>query len=270
MMDWLQEHDWIRYALALAVGVLVYKALGPVFGSKRRLHKAAQDANQRHEVLFNSGFRWAKVDPASYPHLDHAYYAKATESMAKLGFEPVGDVEYLHVTQGSPAMPTFVRVFADQQGEAYGAAFHIRVRGLNKWLLKLAGGDPNMRVMEFNTSLSNGHYILSVNTANSPGLTHPKEFHYRRYPAAISARALLERHRETVAQLCRGREQDPVPRRVTSLEAILEQEAHQHEAEQGYRNQAGAINDEELARLAPHLTDQERKDYLQELERSRK
>lgn len=236
-----------------------------------QLERAARAIAAQTETTYNSGYRWEETDITKFQMLDGSFYEKAAAEMAELGFIHALDMNCLHITEANANHKVFIRTFLTERGDCYGSAFHFRVCGWDRVLMRLLGHKPDHRIIGFASGLSDGRFIHTANNHGLPKMSHPDEVVMHRHPINTPAHVLLAHHRETLAQLCGGGDTDPVPLKASTLDQVLELEKREHMIEQAYRQgiECGFTEDE-VRDLSPNIADGERKRFLELMKKQKK
>lgn len=254
------------YRLILVICILLC-VVWRIATKKRRLRRTAKEISEDVGKTYDSGFRWKSVDLNAFKQLDQVFYHKTTEFFYSRGYHVVGDVEYLHVTEGNPNCKTCVRLMASDEGNEAVAIFNIRIRGWQKWLLKLTGNATDYRTVELQSVLSGGRFIMTNNTGDLLALSKPKKVMVYTAPTNISAAALLRMHQANVSQFCTEAPDAPKLCKMRTLEEILHYEEIQHEVCNKHRKESSTLTAGELDRLGKDLTENEKSIILDELKK---
>ena len=177
-------------------------------------------------------------------------------------------MEYLHVTEGNPSARTCVRLLVHREEDCNVALYNVRIRGWQKWLLKLMGHASDHRVVEVQSVLSNGCFVMTNNAGDSIAMTQPKEIFQYKYPITTSAELLLKMHQDNLSKLCAQLPESPVPIKINSLEDIIHYEEVQHNLNADYRSSQPVLTEEELVKFGSGLSQSDREILAQEFKKN--
>lgn len=244
---------------------LWHKLLGDSLG-RRYFKKRVRQAAVSQQCSFFSEFRWQKVSLKNYPRLDHVFYETMTAELSKLGFRSWGEVEYLHVTAGSPNLRTAMRLHGDSGGLMGAGVFHLHVAGLVGWRNRVIRGNKELRVLEFQTALSDGRFVSTNNAGNRPKLSSPPEIQRFSLGGSTPVAVLYHAHLGNVRQVTSGsRLAEPV--QVANLESAMEMDKRQHILLQNYRRDLATVwTKEEMDSLAPNMDTKRREAWANEVQ----
>ena len=255
----LTDSAW-QDALVIGFALIIFY----VWRRKRHLERAAKNITKSTDITFNTGYRWEETDLSHFPMLDPDFYEKTSEQMEDLGLRHLVDMNCLHLTEANPNQKVMMRTFLSESGDYGATAFHLRVTGWSRILMRLLGHKPDCKIVGFTSYLSDGRFIHTANNAGFPKLSHPEEVVFYRYQESTSPRELLAHHRETLNQLYQGDDEATVIIKVKTLEEMIEMETREHLIEQRYRQGLDSqYTENEVRDLSPSLSEQERQRFLE-------
>jgi len=268
MLDYISGFDFVWNDWYFLIGIIICWQGFRMMNRKRKVRKVARDIHENVQNAYNSGFRWKSVDLDSFHKLDLGFYHRTTELLLGKGYQLIGDVEYLHVTESNPNCRTCVRMLISSDGKDSAAIWNLRVRGWQFWLLKMLGEGTDYLTVEFQSALSDGRFIMTNNTGQSPKLSSSRKILSYTNPESIPVAKLLTMHRENLAQFDSGVEGAPTTVEMHSLEEVIKYEEIQHELQSLHRTNNASLTEEELDRLGPDLSASDKDLFLEELKRS--
>jgi len=166
----------------------------------RQYREGAKKIRDEMRSLFVADHEYAireRVDPP-VRGLDAALYREFSAWSEGKGLRWRGDVEDLTATRVHPKLRSAMRVATLDDGSISAAAYHIRVRGVTRLMLRLLGQPTDHRVVEMETELSDGRFLSTTN-ASAAALLDPPPQLLRELVPGLPWDAMLERHKERVA-----------------------------------------------------------------------
>jgi len=200
------------------------------------------------EALYKGPHKYREVSLEGFPHLDHGYYERLTAALEALGFRRLGDVEDVTSNASGIALPTLIRTLVSGDGKTVAGIYWVTVPGPLGFLLRLMRYIP-ARVVDLETPLDNGHFILTSN-AQAGGLDSPPEIHNEFMPRDTEPHDLWARHRARLVEL----ERREPPIRGLPTADLAESVRHQVQIDEikarFRRDRPGLLSTSELKRLA--------------------
>ena len=232
--------NWILALVAVVAGLYLWQRLstrgagGKLFGSMKALYEGP------HE--------YREVSLEGFPHLDHGYYQRMTAALEALGFRRLGDLEDVTSNASGIALPTLIRTMVSGDGKTVAGIYWVTMPGPLGLLLRLMRYLP-ARVVDLETPLDNGHFLLTSN-AQAGGLDSPLEIHNEFMPRDSEPRDLWARHRARLVEL----ERREPPIRGLATADLAESIRYQHQIEEikarFRRKRPGLVSAQEMERLA--------------------
>jgi hypothetical protein len=188
--------------------------------------------------------------------LDNAYYEAMGARLEREGFRWLGDLEFKHLTRHDLAMKTCVRTFLHAEGTTSAAVWHLHPSP------KVPKG---LKTIEFETELSDGHWVISRNHAESKMRPDPEHV-TENIRSTDDPADLFKSHQKAVQ---RYRETRPAVQLITlqDLSGVIAGQKRQALLEAAYRRRIGGVTEKELRALAPELSRKDIRRLLQEIQR---
>ena len=231
---------WILALLLAMGGLYIWQRLstrragGKLFGSMKALYEGP------HE--------YREVSLEGFPHLDHGYYQRMTAALEALGFRRLGDLEDVTSNASGIALPTLIRTMVSGDGKTVAGIYWVTMPGPLGLLLRLMRYIP-ARVVDLETPLDNGHFLLTSN-AQAGGLDSPPEIHNEFMSRDTEPHDLWARHRARLVEI--ERREPPV--RGLATADLAESLRYQNEIEEikarFRRKRPGLVTAQEMERLA--------------------
>jgi hypothetical protein len=258
--------------LFLVIGALVVVFLFTRKSVERDRHRViargAAKIERQLSTVYGGVHEYQEVDLADFPFLDHAYYAAVTDELTDAGFSLCADVEDATMTRANPRLRTCLRTMLGDGGLIRAGIADVKPTGSLR-LLQILGLIPrHTKDIELVSEVSTGKFLSTSNTHGLDQMTMPGEFQCERMPSSTGASALLERHRERLAQLLKGataaspiyfRDYDDVIASAQRGNVILSR----------HREELGGLTREELERIVKRPLKPREQALLDELDRKR-
>ena len=207
----------------------------------------AQELLQAMQSLYVPQHTFQQVDGKTFRKVDQKHYQRTQIILEKLGFRRVADIEDITVTQSNPANRTFIRVFLSSDRTIVSACYHFPLAWLVR-LLQWVGLAPcGGKVIDLETELSDGSFIVTSNTQEMDTTADIPGVHRQQFPHNTTAETLLSQHRAKLREF--------VQRGIQPLKQnnYAEIEAAQHRLQaikSGYRASVGFVTNEDIDRTA--------------------
>lgn len=137
-----------------------------------------------------------------YPKYQQAFARQALQTMAKAGFELVGDYEPLHL-RDVLGKPTLVRIYSGDQGTCFAASYRIAPKwpGPMGFLMLLFSGKwKKPAVIELETAISDGHFIITNNSGSANPFTYGGNIAIEKLALGTKTEDVIKRHRTRVRE----------------------------------------------------------------------
>jgi hypothetical protein len=197
-----------------------------------------------------------------YPAYQRSFAESAWKEMKKAGFSKVGDYEPLHLRE-LLGKPTLVRIYSGDNATIFAASY----RAAPKWpglivflVMFLTGKWKKPSVVELETALSDGHFIITNNSGSLNPFNYGGNIDIRKMSSDTKATDLIERHRKRVADYLNSHDHTH-PLRASGLEEICALLKQLSVSKNEYRKSIGYASEDELqsmlgrqyAKLAPRV-----------------
>lgn len=190
---------------------------------------------------------FAPADPGDFPRSARQHCERQEQALRELGFKPLGDYEPRHLG-AQLGRPTFIRFMRDGDGEIVAANYRVYPRRPDGWLrllMLVLGQWKRPKVIEFQSELSDGRFVITNNTAGLDPFEGGPDFFSESFPARKPARRLLDYHRQVLADLKSnnpGLEVVAIP----DFAALVASEERQQALKTRYRRKVGLATEDEL------------------------
>lgn len=213
---------------------------------RRAIRKAAANIHAHGSRIYSGAHTYAPVSSTEFPHLDLASYERTQAELEGLGFTLLTDIADVTVNEaGGQVMPTFVRVMVRDEGAVIAAVYHARVHGSQPT------GQGNFHVLDFETPVSDGAFVMTSNAPMAGSLDDPAEVESEFLPVGTTADVLLARHQARMAAYLADHP-GAQPLRSRSIDDVIAHQQRLDEIKAAFRAGRPAIfSAEELNRLAP-------------------
>jgi hypothetical protein len=233
--------DWIEIAaLVLVVGWLLWSS-AIRRRSPRHIHAV--------EKALMSLPQYTRVDAAKYGFLDLAFYRATQADLERAGYRLLGDVTDRRMEARWTPVRSFVRILVSEDGTEQAGIFHVRLNGPLGWVMRRLGM-KDQRVVELETELSDGGFLVTTTVDRSLMLSQPEEFEHEFLPNDASARTVAYRHAERVAVKLRERPEIHAVI-VETLDDALQSQIRGELIKIRRRRKLDGITREEMLALAP-------------------
>jgi hypothetical protein len=177
---------WLTLGLGLLWAIKRWQSPGR---GAQKIQSSLQRAMQPRQ-------EYVEVKLDDFPHLDRPFYESFTREAESLGFAFIGDLENRTASSLRQAQPTVLRQHSDQEGIAIGA---YNFQGIG-WLMRLlVPAMKNLRVIDIETELSDGAFVVTTNAWHSRHLARPPAIEIACHPTDTGLRALLGDHRKRLS-----------------------------------------------------------------------
>lgn len=192
-----------------------------------------------HDHVFN------EVQPSSFKHLDIKFYDRIQQSIEKLGFKHIGDIEDQNVKMSKPNPRTFIRVSISEDSTISCAIYHAKPVFPFPLLCWFWGLGP-LKVFEFETEFINGTFLTTTISSSKASVDAPGNAVKQHCDKNETAELVLKKHRELISKI--NREQSTEPRRLSSLDEICASQNRGIEQKRKHMEEIGWVSKEYLRR----------------------
>lgn len=215
--------------LAIAVAVTVVRQRARW---RAQCRAAAEKIHGEMAAMYGGEQQFRAVRQEDFPGIDLARYHEAREFLTAHGFNPLGSIENVTMTQVYPANRTFMAAYVDEPGTT--CAYFYQVQGIH--------------VQDFSSALEDGRFLLTTN-ATIDKLTPAPSVSRETLPATATQAQLLARHQERVAAL-RAAEPRAAWRTVHTMDEVLDACRGYSRVVGAHRRSFGLLAEDEILRLA--------------------
>lgn len=209
------------------------------------------------------------ADPADYPRSARQHCARQETALEALGFKTLGDYEPRHL-KAQLSRPTFIRFMRFGNGETVAASYLVYPKRPDGWLrvmTMLLGQWKRPKVIEFQSELSDGRFVITNNTAGLDPFEAGPDFLAESFPPRTSGRTLFEYHNQVLVAL---KANNPGLSVVTipDFDALVASESRQQALKNRHRRDVGLATDAELRTILGRQFDRYRdriREYLADL-----
>ena len=203
---------WISLGLA---GVWLTSEVLLRWTVRRGAHRALDD----HGALFQGTHEYVPVQPSAFARLDEGFYDAVRNELTREGFTFLGDVENVTASAQMPKMRTFIRAMSGDYGAIIAGCYHVVLRGWQAPLQWLGAVPRRLQVLDLETELSDGTWVVTSNTLNLDTTPEQPEVAMLRLPLQTPRDELLRTHRERL--LAALAERDVQVERAFTLDEAL-------------------------------------------------
>lgn len=187
------------------------------------------------------------ADPADYPRSARQHCARQETALEAIGFKTLGDYEPRHL-KAQLSRPTFIRFMRFGNGETVAASYLVYPKRPDGWLRVMAmllGQWKRPKVIEFQSELSDGRFVITNNTAGLDPFEAGPDFLAESFPPRTPARTLFEYHNQVLAALKANNPGLSVVS-IPDFDALVASESRQQVLKSRYRRGVGLVTDAEL------------------------
>lgn len=179
-----------------------------------------------------------------------AFAASAGKQLQKQGFVALGDYDPLHL-EHMLNRRTLVRVFRSDDGQICAASFKLKPSWPG-WLafiiLKLTGKWQEPAVVDFESELSDGHFLVTNNSSQLNPFGTGSQIDSLALPLKTSIADVLAAHRTRLAAYLQSHA-GVQPIALTDIDSVFALQARLGACKRDYRRSIGYISDAELRQL---------------------
>lgn len=212
--------------------------------------KAAREILENLASIYQPTHQYITVEENQFPHLDLNYYRQTQALLEQSGFRLVADIEdqTLRESKGNVLRPVMIRSLLSADGSIMAGVYHPRPKFWIGTLLFFTGQKMN-KVLDCETALSDGTFIVTSNAAMADALTPPPQIFTTYLKPTTSPSRVLSIHQQTLA-LFREKSPtvNPIPQK--NLADILASQNRMNALCAAYRGEIGGVTKEELRKLS--------------------
>lgn len=187
------------------------------------------------------------AEPDDFPRSARAHCRRQAERLAPLGFRELGDYRPRHL-DARLGRPTFMRFLCHEDEEVAAAVYRVypkRPGWLTSLIMLVLGQWRRPKVVEFQSELSDGRFVITNNTADLDPFDGGPDFLAESFPANTPVTTLFEYHRAVLDEL-KANDPGVAVVRISDFDALVASEARQQALKSRYRRQVGLATDAEL------------------------
>lgn len=185
----------LMVAIALIVAWLYFLRLEKNRNSSRQQEKIRDAADQIFSDLgktYSSFHEFIPALPTDFADRDLSFYDHMAQTLCSENFVLLGDVEDRTLTQTYPQNRTFVRILVSNSGSVKAAIFDATPKGYLR-LVAWLSGMRHMKIVELETELQNGHFIITTLAPRTP-MEKPVQIHVIHLSHRTAIRELIAAH----------------------------------------------------------------------------
>jgi hypothetical protein len=211
------------------------------------IEKAARDIKERTQAIYVPRHEYRRVDAKDFRHLDLKFYDRVRDALTAQGCLCFGDFENVTLKGGVNDFRTFIRMLVSEDRTVSIGLFHPKpkfwVRCL-LWLLRIKLG----RIMDCETELSNGGYIVTSNATEAAKLNPPPGFDQSFLPLNTPHNTIYETHRQRLRAFLSANP-DVRATALNTPEEALDMQHRMQNVKAAYRASVGYATEDELKRM---------------------
>lgn len=236
------------------LGVAVIWAAVKLWGLHSR-KKGAQQLVDLVRHLYSGRHEYRDADPARFPHLDLRFYDETARLLEREGFVRLGDLEDVtnNEAPGAVGVPLFIRGLTGESGRILAGIYHFRMMGWRAWVVRLNGGAKSFKVVDFETDLSDGAFLMTSNATSARAMSLPPQILADYLPSGCSPLEALEAHRRRLAGYLAEHPEVQVQPITTTEQAIAVIHRIEDLKAEYRRSKGGIVEPEELVRAADQM-----------------
>lgn len=222
-------------------------ASGPVRRDDPDQAEAVRIARDIRDMVNMPPPHFCPAEPDDFPRSARSHCRRLEQNLAPLGFRRLGDYRPLHL-DARLGRPTFIRFLCHEDEEVAAAVYRVYPKrpAWLTWLIMLVLGQwRRPKVIELQSELSDGRFVITNNTADLDPFDGGPDFLSESFPANTPASTLLEYHRSVLAEL-RANDPGVAVVRMPDFDALVASEARQQALKSRYRREVGLATDAEL------------------------
>ncbi len=208
---------------------------------------AAGQIADSEEVLEREKHTYRPARDADWRGLSKPFYDETTREMQAAGFRPLGDYVLEELANaGCISGRAVLRVFLDHNGYVQAAVAEIKIIGFAAVLQWLGVIPRKMRLVEFETELSDGRFIITHRVPIEDISGHPPEIAHHRVADDMTIAEMKRLHDSRVADALKASE-GVTPLWFASVAEVLASQARQQRMKAKYRK-ANRLSPEDTVR----------------------
>ncbi len=170
----------------LAVAVFLIKT----FNQPGTLEEVADNIEKSFSRLQQTKYEYAPANAADFTEVDQAFYDDARQRLEQQGYTLLADEENVSLRNTNMAR-TFLRRMLSRDQTAIATLYHFKSK---------AQPNKQFKVLDLETSFSNGRFMLTTNAAKAGGFDSPPEIDAFFLPADAPLEAVMQSHQFRVTK----------------------------------------------------------------------
>jgi hypothetical protein len=211
------------------------------------IEKTAADIKKLNEQIYVPRHEYRPVDARLFRHLDLHFYDTVRNAFVAQGCTPLGDVEDVTLKGTANDPRTFIRFLVSEDHTICIGLYQPKPKFLMRfllWIFRIKLG----KIIDCETELSNGGYIVTSNATEAAKLTSPPGFDVKFFPTDTDHNTIFQAHLQRLTDLLNSNPSTRATTMRTSEEA-LEMQHRMQTAKAAYRKGIGYVTEEELRKL---------------------
>lgn len=193
---------------------------------------------------FTGQHHFRQVSLADYPHLNHRFYHRTDAALRQIGFEFFCDLEDETIRQQHPDPRTVVRLLHHLENGVTAAIYHVKPKFPWPILMYFWGFRPS-RILEFETELSDGRFILTTRAPKKSEVPMSDQVIYQHVDPKLPMVEHLKTHWQQV-QSFQGDKGRIHPVILPTVQAIIDSQNRQHQLVRDHLDTIGWVTEEYL------------------------
>jgi len=211
------------------------------------IDKTAQDIKELHQSIYVPRHEYRQVDASTFRHLDLKFYDALRDTLIAQGCAWLGDVENLSLKQTAFDPRSFIRILVSKDQTTCIGLYHVRPRfwvRLLLWIFRVKLG----KMIDCETELSNGAYVVTSNATEAGKLNLPPNLDRKFFPLNTPHMIVFEEHQRRLKDIFAT---DPhvLATTMRTVEEALEMQHRMQAVKAAYRKGIGYVTEDELRRL---------------------
>ncbi len=176
----------MRYSNVLwGIGVLAVAVyLIKTFNHPGSLEEVAENIEKHFSRLQAPKYEYAPANAAEFTEVDQAFYDDARQQMEQQGYAMLADEENTTLRNGG-MVRTFLRRMLNRDQTVTATLYHFKSK---------ARPDKQYKVLDLETSFSNGRFMTTTNAAKAGGFDYPPEIDAFFLPSDTPLDAVMQAH----------------------------------------------------------------------------
>jgi hypothetical protein len=176
----------MRYGnLLWGIGVLAIAVyLIKTFNHPSTLEEVAENIEKSFSRIQVPKYEYAPANAAEFTEVDQAFYVDARQRMEQQGYAMLADEENTTL-RNAGMVRTFLRRMLNRDQTVTATLYHFKSK---------ARPDKQYKILDLETSFSNGRFMLTTNAAKAGGFDYPPQIDAFFLPADAPLEAVMQAH----------------------------------------------------------------------------